>query len=53
MGGFKLSICKFILPEQKKRKFLVLGRSGGSGAVKGTREMRSNNLSVIRVAPLL
>lgn len=52
VGWFKLSICKFILREQKREKFLLLSYSG-CGVEKGARKIRRNNLSLISFAPLL
>jgi len=47
-----LSICKFILREQKKEKFLLLSYSG-CGVEKGAGKIRRNNLSLISFATLL
>lgn len=47
-----MSICKFILREQKREKFLLLSYSG-CGVEKGARKIRRNNLSLISFALLL
>lgn len=47
-----MSICKFILREQKKEKFLLLSYSG-CGVEKEAGKIRRNNLSLISFATLL